>query len=439
MGLPRWIERYIETFFGENDIPQDSSDVDHDDTVGGTAGNPHTDSAAVSDVSSIQSSSDVDHDSTNGGTDSDAHHSKTTSGEIDHDATTGGTAGNPHADSAAVSDVSSIQSSSDVDHDDTTGGTAGNPHADSIGNGDAVTDLGVGTLSDGEVAKNVGGSLVGGSGGGIGQVATYDDLPVDGSATTPDVRFVSNEGDYVGLVRETPALWRSLSDYTVVANAIPDRALVHDYNVNNLSGSDGTTQSSLDDDVGGATLTAPSGQEPTLRTNSNGNRYLEFEKGNDGEMSTTYTNISEPYEIFLVGEPRTRNTDSGNRALYDGATAREQLLAQNSGGNDELFILQQGGSGVIITPETTDLHLYRALFRSSGSNDLIERDGGETKTGDAGSSDSTGFTLANSPSSTEGYSDINVYRVLIYSDELTSSELTKLESEIESTYDITIV
>jgi len=100
VSVPRWLERYIEAFFGENDIPTSSGDIDHDDTTGGTAGNPHADSAAVSDVSSIQSSSDVDHDSTQGGT-----------------------AGNPHADSAAVSDVSSIQSSSDVDHNATSNRT----------------------------------------------------------------------------------------------------------------------------------------------------------------------------------------------------------------------------------------------------------------------------------------------------------------------------
>ena len=43
---------------------QASPDVDHDQTQGGTAGNPHADSAHVSDVSDIQASSDVDHDQT---------------------------------------------------------------------------------------------------------------------------------------------------------------------------------------------------------------------------------------------------------------------------------------------------------------------------------------------------------------------------------------
>jgi len=51
--------------------------------------------------------------------------------DVDHDQTQGGTEGNPHGDSAASADVSSIQSSPDVDHDNTSGGTAGNPHASS--------------------------------------------------------------------------------------------------------------------------------------------------------------------------------------------------------------------------------------------------------------------------------------------------------------------
>jgi len=51
--------------------------------------------------------------------------------DVDHDQTQGGTEGNPHGDSAASADVSSIQSSPDVNHDNTSGGTAGNPHAGS--------------------------------------------------------------------------------------------------------------------------------------------------------------------------------------------------------------------------------------------------------------------------------------------------------------------
>lgn len=51
--------------------------------------------------------------------------------DVDHNQTQGGTEGNPHGDSAASGDVSPIQSSSDVIHDDTSGGTAGNPHAGS--------------------------------------------------------------------------------------------------------------------------------------------------------------------------------------------------------------------------------------------------------------------------------------------------------------------
>lgn len=61
------------------------------------------------------------------------------SGDVNHDQTQGGTEGNPHGDSAASGDVSPIQSSSDVSHDDTSGGTAGNPHSrsasDNHGNG----------------------------------------------------------------------------------------------------------------------------------------------------------------------------------------------------------------------------------------------------------------------------------------------------------------
>ena len=61
------------------------------------------------------------------------------SDDVDHDQTQGGTEGNPHGDSAASGDVSSIQSSSDVNHDNTSGGTAGNPHSgsasDNHGNG----------------------------------------------------------------------------------------------------------------------------------------------------------------------------------------------------------------------------------------------------------------------------------------------------------------
>jgi hypothetical protein len=53
------------------------------------------------------------------------------SDDVDHDQTQGGTEGNPHGDSAASADVSSIQSSADVDHDNTSGGTAGNPHSSS--------------------------------------------------------------------------------------------------------------------------------------------------------------------------------------------------------------------------------------------------------------------------------------------------------------------
>jgi len=85
------------------------------------------------------------------------------SGDVNHDQTQGGTEGNPHGDSAASGDVSSIQSSSDVNHDNTSGGTAGNPHAgsasDNHGNAAhsadcAATDSNGDLIISGELGEN---------------------------------------------------------------------------------------------------------------------------------------------------------------------------------------------------------------------------------------------------------------------------------------------
>lgn len=54
-------------------------------------------------------------------TDSAAHHAKATSGDITHDDTVGGTAGNPHADSASDTDLSNHASNADAHHNQSHG------------------------------------------------------------------------------------------------------------------------------------------------------------------------------------------------------------------------------------------------------------------------------------------------------------------------------
>jgi len=176
-------EVHSEDFATSSEISsiQSSSDVDHDDTQGGTTGNPHADSASVNDVSDIQQSSDVVHDDTDGGT-----------------------TGNPHADSASVNDVSDIQQSSDVVHDDTDGGTGGTPH-DHADPDDPVTQFGVGTVNDGEAVVNEGGTLTGGSAGGeidLIEVVDIDGLPDAENLTSPTIAYIQSEDDYMGAFQE---------------------------------------------------------------------------------------------------------------------------------------------------------------------------------------------------------------------------------------------
>jgi len=105
-SIPKPIRQWIADYIGGSNVPEQSGDVVHDDTQGGTTGNPHADSAASTDVSSIQGSEDVQHDNTQGGTTGNPHSESASDTDLsNHEG-----AGNPHSSSASTNHGNSAHS-----------------------------------------------------------------------------------------------------------------------------------------------------------------------------------------------------------------------------------------------------------------------------------------------------------------------------------------
>jgi hypothetical protein len=101
---------------------------------------------------------------------------------------------------------------SSITHDNISGGTTGNPHADSLSTSYSAPVQSVNSQT-GDVTISTG-SAIGGS------VTNYSDLPFNLSER--QFYYVSSEQDVVVQTNANLDVWKSISDFTTVASAIPD-------------------------------------------------------------------------------------------------------------------------------------------------------------------------------------------------------------------------
>jgi len=219
-----------------------------------------------------------------------------------------------------------------------------------------------------------------------------------------------------------------------ITTAIPNDGLVHHYDATKISGSDGDSIGTWTDLEGGADLTqSTSSDQPTLKTNQiNGKQVLRGD-GSDDFMDVGFSDLSQPYEIFMVFELQSGATDGGFHFIFD-----DDNDARFGKDSDDKFQIYQGDTQVIGSTADLNTHFTEAIFRDGANNNDDEYllDGTSDAVGDSGDSILTGLTVF---SRLDGGlpANVDVGEVGVYNDELSASTRDELESYISNKWDIT--
>jgi len=135
--------------------------------------------------------------------------------------------------------------------------------------------------------------------------------------------------------------------------------------------------------------------------------------GND-LLQTTWPNVSEPYHIFVVG----RFIGVEQDIMFDGASSDEHFLEEKIP-NEGTWQISNGNR---LQDGTADLNDHVFTFAADGSFDRLRVDGTQVISGNAGTSDSTGFTLGGRGDGTNRH-ELAIGEVLFYPQDKSSIEL----------------
>jgi hypothetical protein len=264
-------------------------------------------------------------------------------------------------------------------------------------------------------------------------VQTYDDLPLS-NVTERQLYYVDNatDGDFVypTQISPDPVRWVSLSDYTVVASAIPDSAIAH-YDAQSAFGStsDGTTVSSWQDGLGSYDAT---GGSPNVVSNGiNGYTSVEWDTTDD-VLDVAFSAVSQPFTVFVVYQHN--QTPDDDRCVFDSEdTDNRSSIFEGTGASDE----NQINAGANLQGSATDNSpvLLTAVF--DGGNSLIRENGAEVGSGNAGTDPLNGITLGNYHQGGFAFGGY-IGEVVPCSDRVSSAIISEVESRLSDKWGITL-
>ena len=209
------------------------------------------------------------------------------------------------------------------------------------------------------------------------------------------------------------------------------------FEADSLSGPDGAAISSWSDESGfGRNLTAQPGSEALLRKNAvNGRNALEF-NGTTSLMKTygsTFT-IAQPDTFFIVYRSADPNTNTRAFVFDSTNSSLRQVLGRPSLGAERMYAnIDMDSSGV--TYPFAGYDLWSGTF--SGASSTMYRDGTLVRTGNAGGSSLSGFTVGGlSSGSIYGYDMSHSYvaEILVYSGALTSAQTASMTDWLNQKY-----
>jgi len=186
---------------------------------------------------------------------------------------------------------------------------------------------------------------------------------------TPPINIDGTNENYSNVTIDGQDVTQITIDGQDVLSAIlPDAGLLHNYDWSNPT----TTASTVPDLQGSADLTGSF----TDLSATIGNRQAGTFDGNDDTVDTTFTDISEPFDIFFVGRWREVSDKYVAFAAGDGGGNNSLLTLNDS------WAIFQGSTKSAGTPDT-DAHLFTTHW---GSNtDILRIDESEVINGDSGS------------------------------------------------------
>jgi len=219
---------------------------------------------------------------------------------------------------------------------------------------------------------------------------------------------------------------------TVFGNAIPDSGLEHRYDATDIIASDGDNIGTWGDAEASDDLTQnTSNKQPTLKTGQIGGKQVLRFDGADDFLSTLYSNISQPLQIFAVAQLRTL---SDFAHLFDGGTGAESAFRPDNSSPRQLEI-KAGESFFKPGDADTNENIFTVLY--DGGSSVLRINGTQIGTGTVDAVNQTGLTVgASGGKSNSGGWDVG--EIIVYSQKLSTPDRDKVEKSLSKKWDITI-
>jgi hypothetical protein len=181
---------------------------------------------------------------------------------------------------------------------------------------------------------------------------------------------------------------------------------------------------------GNTLLQATGGAQPTLTAGQiNGLPAVVFD-GVDDTISATFT-LAKPTTVFIVmSQPTWTNADR----LFDGKTANDSLLLQQSGAPNGILISSGGAStGNTMALALATFGLVTCVF--NGASSSIQVNSVAAVTGTVGATAAGGFTIG-SRAAPLAFGNIAVAEVIVMAAVATAAEITSVKAYIAARYGI---
>lgn len=209
--------------------------------------------------------------------------------------------------------------------------------------------------------------------------------------------------------------------------AIPDEAILQvDPTQSFSSGDDGTTISTIPDEIGTLDLSNDSGGATVVENGINGVRSMDFDRTD--EYSVSFSTISQPTTIFIV----VQYQDTSEHEVIGGDTSdNDQILQGHVNGNDRIF----AGNTLSDGASDQNPHLFTLIF--DGQNSIIHKDGQQVGSGNAGSKPLDGLRVGDAAEFSTNTNAL-IGEILPCSKRLSTTVIDGQEQRIASKYGITL-
>lgn len=176
-------------------------------------------------------------------------------------------------------------------------------------------------------------------------VATYNDLPLT-DRSQAEIWFVTNEQDIVVSTQLNPVVWRSVSDYTLVASAMPDSVVTqYRYEDDSTPSTAIDSVGSNDGNISGATYTSSSAK---------GSFALSFDGTDDTVTSGSTIDLSASGNSAGASVGGYFNPDStSNQVPITWGVDGDNYLSVEITSNGNWAVRAQSGSGTFTRARST--------------------------------------------------------------------------------------